>query len=372
MRKSIIVIFCLVAVLGGFQQCKPDPVIVSDPNDPDSLYVGTPVTLERPNRFPPIQIPADNPLTEEGILLGRMLFYDPVISIDSSLSCASCHKQQFAFADGGVAFNTNINGLARRNTPPIFNTLWIEDFFWDGRTQDLPATSEDAMNGELHYIPSTVVPKLQAKPEYVRLFKKAFGRPGEVNTENIKKAMSQFMMTLISADAKIDKVFRGEAQFTLSEDRGFTLFLTDTPAKGADCFHCHASAGAPYLTMTDNRFHNNALQVSAGFNDFADKGQGDFTGNMFDNGKFRTPHLRNIELTAPYMHNARFGTLEQVINFYNDSLQFSPTVDPNMKAVHQGGLRYLTQQNKEDLIAFFKTLTDTAFINNPKHSNPFE
>lgn len=358
--------------LAGLQNCKPDPQTTIN-NDPDSLYVGMPVTLLKPNRFPPIEIPSDNPLTEEGIQLGRMLFYDPIISVDSTFSCASCHKQEFAFSDGGIPFSTNVAGLTRRNTPPIFNMVWSKDFFWDGRTQNMDATSLDAMNGELHYIPATVMPRLEAKPEYVRLFKKAFGRPGDITTEKIQKALSQFMFTLISADSKLDKRFRGEAVFTPEEERGFTLlFLKDTIDNGADCFHCHFSSSASYLTMVDNRFHNNALQNSPGFNNFLDAGVGEFTGNILDNGKFKTPNLRNIELSPPYMHNAQFNTLEEVVEFYNSGLKQSPTIDPNMKTAYRGGLQYLTAQDKADLIAFLKTLTDTAFIHNPKHSNPFQ
>jgi cytochrome c peroxidase len=374
MKKVFIIFSALFLLAFLFEQCKPDKNCPDpDPNDPDSLYVGIPDTIVRPYRFPPINLPSGNPLTKEGVLLGRMLFYDPVLSSDSSISCSSCHIQEFAFADGGKKFSLNIFGPTRRNTPPLFNLIWFEKFFWDGRSNTLPQQVNDALLHEQNFISSQSVAKLQSRSEYVALFKKAFGRPGDITDEKILKALAQFMMTLISGDSKFDKVMRGQASFTPSEDRGFySLFLKDTIDLGADCFHCHASAaGTNFNTFVDNGFHNNGLDAANNFNDFTDKGLGEITGNFLDNGKFKTPHLRNIEVTGPYMRDGRFTTLEQVVNFYNDSLKMSPTNDPQIKTAFRGGLRYLSQQDKDDLIAFMKTLTDTAFLHNPKFSNPF-
>jgi cytochrome c peroxidase len=374
MKRGLLLTTLLLLVFLFLQQCKPDPPFTcTDCNDPDSLYVGVPLTLQKPFKFPSIVIPADNPLTEEGVLLGRMLFYDPVLSVDSTLACASCHKQEFAFSDAGKALSQNVFGATKRNSPPLFNMVWMKDFFWDGRSEDLPAQANDALLHELGFNPAVVIPRLEAKPEYVALFKKAFGRPGTITQQKIEKAIAQFEMTLISSESKFDKVMRGEASFTPQESRGFyDLFMKDTIDGGADCFHCHASSSASSLTMIDDNFHNNALDFANSFNDFADKGLGAVTSNMLDNGKFRTPHIRNIEVTGPYMHDGRFATLEQVVDFYNDSLKTSPTVDPQMKTVHRGGLKYLTPQDKADLIAFLKTLTDTTFLHNPAFSNPFE
>jgi len=362
------------AILLTTSCCKPEKNDCTNPPcDADSLYVGTPDTIVRPFRFPPVNIPADNPLTKEGVLLGRMLFYDPILSADSSISCSSCHIQEYAFADGGKKVSQNIFGPTRRNTPPLFNLIWFEKFFWDGRSSTLPQQVNDALLHEQNFIAAQSIQKITNRADYVPLFKKAFGRPGDVTEDKVIKALAQFMMTLISADAKFDKVMRGQAQFTPSEERGFySLFLKDTIDGGADCFHCHASAaGTNYNTFIDNNFHNNALDAASSFTDFPDKGLGDITGNFLDNGKFKTPHLRNVEVTGPYMRDGRFSTLEQVVNFYNDSLKLSPTNDPQMKTTFRGGLRYLTQQDKDDLVAFMKTLTDTAFLHNPKFSNPF-
>jgi cytochrome c peroxidase len=374
MIKKLLTVFVFLVVVIALQQCKPDsPYNCNGCNEPDSLYVGVPVTLQKPFKFPSITIPPDNPLTEEGILLGRMLFYDSILSVSNSLACASCHKQEFAFSDAGNALSQNVFGPTKRNTPPLMNLVWMKDFFWDGRSSTLPNQADDALLHELGFDAAVVIPRLEAKPEYVRLFKKAFGRPGTITQEKIEKAIAQFEMTLISANSKFDKVMRGEATFTPEESRGFyNLFMKDTIDKGADCFHCHASSSSSSLTMIDDNFHNNGLVFANSFNDFADKGRGAITNNMLDNGKFRTPHLRNIEVTGPYMHAGQFTTLEQVVDFYNDSLKMSPTVDPQIKAAHRGGLKYLTAQDKADLIAFLKTLTDTAFLHNPAFSNPFK
>lgn len=369
--------FALVAVL-ALQQCKPDPAICTDEcNDPDSLYVGVPDTLKAPFKFPPVQIPAGMVLTKEGVQLGRMLFYDPVLSSDSTISCGSCHKQQFAFSDGGKALSTNFFGPTKRNTPPIFNMLWSKKFFWDGRSSTITAQTIDALHGEQNYIEPSVAPKLLANPTYVALFKKAFGKSWAINENNIANALGQFMLTLISGESRFDSIMRGQGNFTAQESRGLNdLFLKDptlpvVTGLGADCFHCHASTSASYLTMIDGDFHNNALDDGVNYV-YTDNGLGTVSGNQFDNGRFKTPHLRNIEVTGPYMHDGRFATLEEVVNFYNEGLKNPPNADVNMKFAHQGGLHTLTAQDKADLIAFLKTLTDNRFLTNPAFSNPFE
>lgn len=373
MKKLLWLTSILIVMLVGLQQCKPEPV---DAPEPDSAYQSTPDTITRPFNFPPIDIPADNPLTKEGVLLGRMLFYDPILSMDSTISCASCHKQENAFADGGKALSTNVFGLTKRNSPPLFNLVWMKSFFWDGRSKTLPNQVNDALIHEQNFNTALVIPKLEADSTYVALFKKAFGKPGTITQLKIEKAVAQFMMTLVSSDSKFDKVMRGQANFTPLEFDGFyNLFMKDTGSVGgfgADCFHCHAnSSGASTLTMIDNNFHNNGLEYAATFTDFADKGLGFITGNFLDNGLFRTPHIRNIEVTGPYMHDGRFATLEQVVDFYNAGLKMSPTVDPQLKFAHQGGIQYLSTYDKQALVAFLKTLTDTTFLNNPKFSDPF-
>ena len=172
----------------------------------------------------------------------------------------------------------------------------------------------------------------------------------------VAKAIAQFERTFISSESDWDKYLRGEYMLSQSEAKGFEVFFTE---KG-DCFHCHGT-----ILFTDNLFHNNGLDSV-----LTNLGLGAITGNSNDNGKFKSPTLRNIEFTAPYMHDGRFNTLEEVIDFYSENVMFSPTVDPLMKKVNQGGL-HLTTSEKIDLIAFLKTLSDNDFINNPDYSSPF-
>ena len=376
MKKRFGFIFFIgLVVFFGLQDCKHENPSAPPPNDPDSLYTHTPYTITPPQfGFPPIpSTPLINSMTYEGVQLGRMLFYDPILSSDSVFSCSSCHKQQYAFADSGKVVSANFFGTTKRNTPPLFNLAWMPAFFWDGRASSLPAQASDAMVHEMNYTSSVAISKLQKNPMYVRLFKHAFGRPGTITDDKIQQALAEFELTLVSSESRFDSVIRGQASFTMSEYNGFyNLFIVDTINHGGDCFHCHASNSAGNIfTMVDNRFHNNALDSSTTFYGFPDLGEGAIDGNELDNGKFKTPQIRNIALTGPYMRDGRFTTLEQVINFYNDSLKESPTVDPFMKTAYRGGLHYLTQQNIQDLIAFFNTLTDHKFVTNPAYSNPF-
>lgn len=351
----------------GIASCKPDKNIEPDPNpnDPDSLYVGTPYSLQRPSpsnrfrRFP------DSTFTVEGIRLGRMLFWDPIVSADSSLSCGSCHKPEFAFSDEGKQFSTNLSGPTKRNTPSLQNSIWMKQLFWDGRQPSLEAASHDALLDEQHFNAAQAVSKIEKRTDYVLLFKKAFGRPGTITEDKIFRAIGMFMRTMISANSNYDKSLRGLYTLSDAEQRGLAIFSTE---KG-DCFHCHTDG--PYLTFTNNEFHNNALDSAATLADVKDIGLGKVTGSTDDYGKFKVPSVRNLSYTYPYMRDGRFETLEQVVNFYSDSLRYSPNISPNMKKINQGGL-HLTAQEKSDLIAFLQTLDDPSFVSDTAFSNPFK
>lgn len=366
MKNGILPIISLLALLFFLQNCKPEkPSGPVDPNDSDSLYIGTTYIIQKPFRFPNINNAYKDSVTYEGIELGRRLFYDVRLSSTGMLACASCHKPELAFTDGLVK-SVNVFGPTLRNTPAIQNLLWTNKLFWDGRVNTLADQAKDAYHGEQNLNIPDAVNFLQADTAYLKLFKKAFGRPGVVTEEKIYLAVQQFMMTAISANSRFDKIQRGEDQFTTSEANGFVIFSTE---KG-ECFHCHTDGSS--LLMTDNLFRNNGLDSAAGINDFTDKGRGAFTSNVNDNGKFKDPSLRNIALTAPYMHDGRYQTLEQVINFYSDSVKFSPTVDPLMyKVPHTNGKFNLTSDEKTDLLNFLLTLTDTTFTNNAAFKNPF-
>lgn len=335
-------------------------------NQPDDSepYVPTPYELQIPPGLPPMEtfIPADNPMTVEGVALGRKLFYDPILSGDNSQACADCHKQEFGFAEP-QQFSVGIDGsIGNRNAMALINLGWNQNgFFWDGRE----ATLEDQalkpiVNPiEMNTTWPEVEAKLNASEEYKVLFKQAYN-VDYIDSLTVAKAIAQFERTLISANSKFDKYYNQQA-ISLSDQelRGLTLFLSND---GADCFHCHSLGGL----ITTNQFENNGLDV-----DFsADEGYYAVTGEEADKGRFRIPTLRNIELTAPYMHDGRFFTLEQVVDHYSEGLQWSPNVNEgNLQFVHEGGVQ-LTQDEKQDLIAFLRTFTDTEFINNPEFSDP--
>lgn len=366
MKRGLLIFLLCGAIVLGLQNCKHE---IPDPprwGDEDSLYVGTPHIIEKPFRFPNITNPYKDSLTEEGIELGRRLFYDKHLSSTGQLSCASCHKQEFAFSDAPLAKSTNVFGPTRRNSPPIQNLLWSGKLFWDGRVSTLADQAKDAGHGELNMNIPNAITYLSADTTYTRLFKKAFGRPGDVTEQKIYDALQQFMLTLISSESKFDSAQRGLAQFTASELRGFQVFQTET----GDCFHCHTD-GFSY-TMTDNLFRNNGLDSATSIGQFTDGGRGEITGISDDYGRFRDPSMRNIALTGPYMHDGRFATLQQVVDFYSEGNKLSPTIDPIMlKPSHANGGVHLSSSDKQALIDFLNTLTDYKFITNPKFKDPF-
>lgn len=302
-------------------------------------------------------IPADNPLTEEGIALGKKLFFDKILSGNNTQSCASCHQPQKSFVDQ-TRFSEGIDGnVGFRNAMPLFNLAWNFDerFNWDGSGLSLERQAFEPVRNpiEMHANWQDIEDKLNTHSAYPTLFKQAFGVL-KIDSVLVTKALAQFERTLISGNSKFDKYLRGEAQLSSEEFNGFGIFMDES--KG-DCFHCHGSDNNPL--WTDNLFHNNGLDVT-----FKDLGLGAITGDANDNGKFKSPSIRNLAFTAPYMHDGRFATLEDVINQYSQGLKASSTIDPLMKKVNQGGVQLSTQE-KTDLKAFLLSLSDPEFINNP-------
>ena len=330
-------------------------------NETVDQYEPTPSPLQIPQLFEdniiaPI-IPIDNPQTVQGIALGKKLFFDPILSADETQACAQCHKPQNGFSDP-ARFSVGIDGsIGSRNSMPLFNMAWNYDekFFWDGRVFSLehqalePVTNPIEMNNTWE----VVVARLQAHNDYPQLFKDAFGDV-PITKELATKAIAQFERTLISANSKFDQYLLGEVMLSPEELNGLNVFMDES--KG-DCFHCHGNPNNPL--WTDNSFHNNGLDAT-----FTDLGLGEFTGDPADNGKFKSPSLRNLAYTAPYMHDGRFNTLDEVINHYSEGLQNSPTIDPLMKKIDQGGVQ-LSDQDKADLKAFLLSLSDPSFLNNP-------
>ncbi len=324
-------------------------------------YVAVSAPLQIPTLFHKLliapSIPSNNPQTQEGIFLGKKLFFEKGLSADNTQSCATCHDPKMAFTDQRQ-FSEGIDGVfGSRNAMPLFNLAWNfdEKFFWDGRSIGIERQAIEPVIDpiEMHNTWGQVVSILQAKVVYPELFYKAFGTR-KIDSILITKAIAQFERTLISANSKFDQYLNGEAQLSASELNGFAVFMDET--KG-DCFHCHGSDKNPL--WTDNAFHNNGLDALS-----LDLGLAKVTGDPADNGKFKSPSLRNLAFTAPFMHDGRFSTLEEVINHYSEGLKASPTIDPLMKKVSSGGVQ-LTPQEKTDLKAFLLSLSDFEFIRNP-------
>ncbi|WP_200837204.1 cytochrome-c peroxidase [Dyadobacter sp. 3J3] len=313
-------------------------------------------------------IPADNPTTKDGVYLGRLLFYEKALSAKNNISCESCHQQKLAFTDG-KAFSTGTDGsLTARNSMSLANLLWVRNFFWDGRSPGLedqarfPLTDPHEMGQPL----SESAKKINNTALYPPLFKKAFG--STVITEGqILKALSQFERTLISAGSNYDGYLAGNYKPTAQELRGLQLFESGPDPKngvrGANCGHCHGG-----VKTFKELFHNNGLDSLV-----TDMGREQFTGQSTDRARFRVPTLRNIMLTAPYMHDGRFSTIEQVLDHYNEHIRQSPTLSSFLQDISNeiGGKNLaLTRGEKADLIAFLGMLTDSSFISNPAFSNP--
>ena len=333
-----------------FQIAQPAPAASSPLPEGTRPY---PVRITR--RFPQVTLPTDNPLTVEGVALGKRLFFDPILSVNNSQSCSSCHDQSSAFSDPRRVSPGAHGQPGKRNAMPLFNLAWAsEGLFWDGRARSLreqvlmPITDPTEMGESI----GNVLSKLRADATYPADFQKAF--VDGITSVTLAKSLEQYLLTLVSQDSGFDRAVRKRGELTEQEKQGLSLFVTEhDPARGlrgADCFHCHGGT-----LFTDNRFHNNGLALESG-----DIGQMAITGNTADRGKFKTPSLRNIALTAPYMHDGRFATLEEVIDHYNSEVKRTETLDPNLGKHPAAGLG-LSEPEKKALVAFLKTLTDYEF-----------
>lgn len=335
-----------------FASCAKDPESVNNA----VFKGGTPYKMRVPAGFPKPVIPADNPMTVEGVELGRKLFYDNLLSANNTMSCASCHLQSNAFTDPR-RFSVGIDSIAgRRNAMPLFNLAWDRHFFWDGGSTNLESQAIDPIINpiELHQPLSQMLEKLNAHPEYPPLFEKAFGS-STISTAMVIKAIAQFERSIVSADSKYDRYLRGEASLTAQEQQGLDLYMD---VDKGDCFHCHTMNGL----FTDYEFRNTGLDLN-----YADEGRAGITLNPNDVGRFKTPSLRNIALTAPYMHDGRFNTLLECIEHYNSGFQDHPNLDPNIATKERGRM---TQAEMEAIVAFLQTLTDTELTTNPNYAAP--
>ena len=320
--------------------------------------------LKEPNGFVKMAVPADNPLTVAGVNLGRHLFYDPILSRDSTRSCSSCHLQDHGFSDT-LSISTGIEGrLGKRNAIALTNLAYhYTNFFWDGRAESLEMQAlvpiEDSL--EMGNTWEEVEARLQEHATYPVLFRQAFGLEhiDDIDRSLVAKALAQFERSMISADAKFDRYLAGEAKLSEAEERGRLIFFDESEVlPTGECSHCHI---APLFTSLE--FFNNGLDNTD--RPLKDGGKWTVTANPFDMGKFKTPSLRNIALTAPYMHDGRFATLEEVIEQYNQGGHYSKNESPNVRPLG------LQAHDKTDLIAFLHTLTDTSYLHRADLSNPF-
>ncbi len=329
-----------------------------------------PYILEEPSHFPKMVIPPDNPLTVQGVELGRRLFYDKKLSADNSLSCAGCHFPQNSFSDPN-RYSTGIDGIqGTRNSMALVNLGYQKFFFWDGRAKTIEEQLLEPVPNpiEMHQSWKNALIKLRNDASYRKDFYAAFGTD-QFDEYQVAKAMAQFLRTMISGFSKYDMLYKQingypmntkelnlYNQITLEEKAGYDLFLS---LNGGDCVHCHSGP-----LMQVNIFANNGLDAS-----FVDKGKGELTGLPQDIGMFKVPTLRNIAQTAPYMHDGRFQTLDEVIEHYSSGIVMSPTISPTIEFANQGGVQ-LDAFEKDLIRKFLLTLTDEEFLKNPKFAPP--
>jgi cytochrome c peroxidase len=381
MKIKILKYFSLVILIYMVSGCKKDPGV----NTPE-VYHPTPYVFSSfPDYVPPVNqfIPATNPITVEGVSLGRMLFYDSTLSKDNTLACAGCHLQRYGFTDRGRQFSFGVgDSIGNRNSMALFNIPWERGgFFWDARAPILDSQIVGPVPNvkEMHEPWSGALAKIQARPEYPDMFFKAFGTK-TVTKENTVMAIAQFLRTIMSFHSKYDSVKMGLAGFSPSEMRGEQLFSSDPvrnqdpnnhtvalghrlPGTGFDCFHCHA---APLFTP-ENLIPTSQVLMNDG------------VGTI----NIKVPSLRNLKFTAPYMHDGSMPNLDSVIAHYDHE------IDPNSPFV--SNLMYakkytdpsepssqlatphmeMTAQDIADLKAFLNTLNDYTLLTNKNYSNPF-
>ena len=383
-KRTKVILGLVVSVTILIVACSKDETEIP-PDDPAKYLTlpATPFNYANPSlpaylSAPPIQgqinTPADNPITDQGATLGRVLFYDKTLSKNRTISCASCHKQENAFADLTALSKGFDGGSTGRNSMSLINAKYYPAgrFFWDQRAatleQQVLMPIQDLV--EMGITLDTLVKRVQAQPYYPTLFAKAFGS-STINSNTISKAFSQFVRSIVSYQSKYDQgrqtlptgpppppnaVF---PNFTAAENRGKEIFLS--PVGG--CAPCHGSE-----TFTAPEAKNNGLDAAV-----TDRGFGTVTSNAADDGLFKVTSLRNVELTAPYMHDGRFTTLEQVIEHYNSGVKNHPNLSPQLKLPNgQPRLLNISVADKAALVAFLKTLTDRNVTTDVKYSNPFK
>ncbi|MEY8758610.1 cytochrome-c peroxidase [Chryseobacterium tongliaoense] len=335
------------AVLLNFISCSDE---VIEPLEKDEAYL-----LQFPFYFPGMSADlSGNPVTKNGVELGRKLFYEGRLSRNNTISCGFCHIQENAFTHHGHTVSHGVDDrVGIRNAPPIQNMAFLKRYMWDGVIHNLneqpiiPITDVNEMDSSM----PEVISKLSPDAQYKKLFKAAYGDEN-ITGERVLKALSQFMITMISADSKYDRYKQGKEALTSQESQGMALFQQK-------CASCHSGE-----LFTDESFRNTGMYYNT---QFKDAGRYRVTLDQNDWMKFRVPSLRNVEYTAPYMHDGRFYSLDAVLNFYSDQVENYANLDPLLKQNGHLGIP-MNSQEKQFVIAFLKTLSDKSFITNPKFS----
>lgn len=332
MRKNVIILCLFVFIMFSFVLIKDNHFF----NPPD--YFPKPVyNFEHP------------PLDSNKIELGRILFYDPILSKDNTISCASCHSPFNAFAHTDHDLSHGIfDSIGNRNAPALFNLAWQKTFMWDGAINhlDMQALAPISHPSEMGSNINEVIKKLNESKAYKELFLNAF-QDSTISTSKILKALSQFQLTLVSSNTKYDKVKMGKETFTEQEKNGYQLYKNN-------CASCHSE---PFFS--NYNFENNGLPIDPTLNDM---GRYVITENENDKRKFKVPSLRNLSFTYPYMHDGRFMTLQEVINHYTSGIEHSETLSSQFNESIE-----LSSNEKVDLISFLLTLNDKDFVFNKKH-----
>jgi cytochrome c peroxidase len=320
-----------------------------------SFRYGSKLIWKTPASWPePTYNFSKNELDSNVVQLGRILFYDPILSADSTISCASCHSPYNAFTHSDHALSHGIKDrIGKRNSPVIFNLAWNKTFMWDGAINhlDVQALAPIENHQEMDETLVNVLKKLSRNKRYQHFFQQAYGT-NKITSERLLRSIAQFMLTLVSSNSKYDKVMRNESgvQFTTNEQKGYELFKQQ-------CASCHTEP-----LFTNNTFQNNGLAPDSLL---YDTGRMGITGKESDKFKFKVPTLRNIERSAPYMHDGRYKSLQMVLFHYSSDIHDSPTLAGALK----GGIA-LSEEDKKNLIAFLKTLTDNEFLNNKAYQYP--
>ena len=356
LRALMLMVLGVVLIVVGvllYRGRKPEPAPPAKA-PPAAMPRGTPIEVRAPLGLPPVPIPADNPPTEETITLGRRLYYDPILSVDNTVACATCHHPDFGFTDG-KQFSEGVGGQkGGRNAPTVLNAAYYTTQFWDGRAPSLEKQAEGPVENpvEMAHTLEGVEKKLMADASYRAAFEKAFG-PGPITYEMVEKAIASFERTVVVGNSPFDRYFYGGDKSALSKAarRGLEVFRD---SKKGNCAECH-TIGEKHALFADNKFHNLGVGVVLGPGaepKLTDQGRYDVTKNEADRGAFKTPSLRNIAQTAPYMHDGSLKTLKEVVDLYVGGGNSNPHLDKEIQE-----LDFLSGRERADLVAFLDSLT---------------